>query len=212
MENEFEEKKPINIKKIVLISLGIIGVFMFIFVITLSISQLNSLKKGVNQPNATSNINKNPAFIYFSPPSIKIQPAQHNVSSDILLDTQEKEVGTVQLEISFDPKEVSNVSIITTQDKTSPFSSFKIIQTVVVQEKGKAFIVLSQDEKGEKPVQGKGKLAALRYDLFNTQKLETTKIEITPLTALITQGKEIKHEKTDLVITFPPQSSLTVEP
>ena len=208
MENEFEEQQPKNSKRIIFVILGIIGIFVFIFALILSVKQLNLIKKGANQPNSTSNINNNPAFLYFSPPSIKMQEnSQKEASSEIILDTQEKGVGIVQMEISFDPQVVSNVNIASANDKTSPFYSFKIIQTVIAQDKGKAFIVLSVDEKKEKAIRGKGKLAVLKYDLSNNKGLALTTIEITPLSALMANGKEIKYEKTDLAISFPQGSS-----
>ena len=207
MENDIEiEEKQILSKKNIIIALVCVGILVLLTVIVVVLSQLKTDKNDFTKPNKTSEtvIRKNPAFLYFSPPSIKLlQKKQNGISSDIVLDTQGKGVAIVQMELSFDPSMISNVSVNKTDDLTSPFSEFRVDQTIVNQEKGKAFITLALNNTNtDKPKTGKGKLATIKYDVVNLSNKEKFGIQITSLTALINLGKQVKFEKTDLEITF----------
>lgn len=209
MENDIETQPRFFNKKNIIIVLGIIGAAIFIFAFITIFRGLSNLEKTANQTNKTQKTvvkKSNPAFLYFSPPSIKLQNnSQSNFTSDLILDTQEGEVSVLQIEISYDPKIISNVAISKNEDNI--FSKLKVLQTIISQEKGKAFLALAIDEKEETPVKGKGKIAVLKYDIANTKGGSETLVEITPLTVLMTKGKEVKFEITNLTINFPANTS-----
>lgn len=197
MENDIKiEKKPVINKKNIIIA--VVGIFILLTVGIIIFRQLST-----SPATQTSVVPKSyPAFLYFSPPSIKLlQKKQSAVTSEIVLDTQGKGVSIVQMELSYDPTMISNVSISKNDDVISPFSEFNVDQAVVNQATGKAFITLSVNNTNtDLPKIGKGKLATVKYDISLNK--EKAVIQITPLTALITKGTEVKFEKTDLEITL----------
>lgn len=190
-------------KKLLVIGAIIFFAIIIALIIFLAITMPSKYKSVKTDSVGSNNIKQTPAYLYFTPPSIKLQQTtQKGISSNIVLDTQGKGVEVVQIELSFDPKVISNVKIEKTEDSTSLFSGFKVGQAVADQASGKAFIALGVNNK-DAAKSGKGALATVKYDIINKSDNKKSVIEITPLTALITQGKALRFEKTDLEISFP---------
>lgn len=204
-----EEKKPVN-KKGLIVVLAVVGILALLAASFVIITQLSQYKNSTLESNKTTVAPKEtPAYLYFSSPSIKLlQRTQKGITSDIILDTQGKSVAVVQMELAFDSGIISNLSISKTDDTTSPFTGFKVDQAVANQAAGKAFITLSISNT-DTPKTGKGKLATVKYDVVNKSNKEKTVITITPLTALINLGREVKFEKTDIEVDF---SQVTTNP
>lgn len=195
------QTKPNNQKRVLIIT----GILILVIVIPLIFLMLknNYSRKSTESTKTGSNTAKQNtiAYLYFESPSIKLDKSSlKNLSQQIVLDTQGKEISVVQVEISFDPKIVSNLKISKNPGILTTLNTLKEVQSVVDKKTGKAFIALGV-ENNTNGIIGKDKLINVTFDVSSTT-LEKSVITITDLTQLSDKGKVIPFEKSDLELMF----------
>lgn len=167
-----------RIHKIVLLTIVLvvlIGIPLFIFLIS---------KNNISIPG----VSKNEEDVSFAHTSLSVSEdvRQSSIAGkyevDVNIDSLDNKVTGVELKLSFDPKQLQNVDIVTGDFFTNP----TVIQKTIDQANGKITYVLSTPI-GASEVQGKGTVAVISFTKIGTK--ETT-IGFLPQTLVSAKGQD----------------------
>ncbi len=187
---------------VLIIVLAVVTALLVFLALSSRNSQLNL--KNLGEPTVTVAPTVAPSTkIYFSPVTLDMASATSNlVSVDIMVDTSGKPVSTIQAELSYDPKLITNVTITPartgivgeTNTPLFPNSSQVLIKSVDIAQGRISYamgISLSDAE-----VSGVGKIATLTFNVAPSTVQATTEMTFLPksvATTLSTQESILKE-------------------
>ena len=172
-------------KRIILISAGVGSLLIILFLVVLFLP---------NKPQSRSSSLSNPTPVIQTQASIptpKLPPVQTSflsfqqktgTSSAVILDTGDKAVTAVQLEIAFDPSVIQNVTI---QPGNFFNRAFALLNRVDYKS-GSIFYVLAIPPNGNAK-KGKGEVATIYYT-FNSGAFNPTTFQFLPRTKIAAVG------------------------
>lgn len=199
-----------------IIALAVVSVFLVF--LALSGDKNNIGKQLVPQkPGQTEKKDVKTTTLYFDPAALTITNTSSPSSVDVVFDTGNDEIAGVQLELSFDPKEVTNVRV-----KTAPDSLFGAGATVLFNEvnliSGRISYAIAISPS-QAQVKGRGKIANITFQRAFTSSLPKTQIQFLDKTMVTKLGEDesVLKQTIPLNITFintfvPPAIQTTTQP
>lgn len=163
--------------------------------------------KGPLTPSPTPAMTPTPTPIVstvlaFSPSTVTLDPTGRG-TVDISIDTGENAVAAVQLEIAYDPKILSNVTI----KQSGLFQNASPLKNSVDVKTGRVtFIMGITPAQAKNPIKGKGNIATITFTQSATTIDGITKMSILPKSQVgdfyAGQGHSVLKSTTDATITL----------
>jgi hypothetical protein len=152
MEQNNENKKT-NINKTWLLVAGLVALTVVLLVVSLTTNTFQ------NRPESTKKVQMNLAHTSLAiSEEIRNSTASGTYEVDVNIDTSKNEVITTQLELSYNPKEITNIDIRPGSFFKNPTVAFKRIDA----SNGRVTYALA-NKSNEKPVKGKGVIAVITF-------------------------------------------------
>lgn len=179
----------------VLVAVGIIGP--------------GSETKGTSQSITIPNFNSVPktASLYFSSPLVSA--TTNPVKVDIIVETGGQAISGTQLELTYDPEIISNITVSSPQDSFfgSP-ADYKILHTNIDDENGTlSFTVAANNRSLAK--KGNGKVASLTFNVNRNAGAKSTNVSFAPTTLVTIFGasQTVLRQASGLTIVLDPTLS-----
>lgn len=159
--------------------------------LALATDQKQKIQITPRAPTVTQKVVEKTTNVYFAPESVQLSSNQNIATVDIMANTSGNPITGVQVEISYDPKLITNVRIAMPPDAESLFrgrsNSFLLFNEVKPQE-GRANYAIAIQPTG-KSVTGVGKVAKLTFSGARPFSVTETLLALTENT-VVTEENE----------------------
>ncbi len=192
---------------ILIIILAIItGILIFVAVRSDQSQELG--KKMINTATATPVVIKPYASLYFSTPLIDVTRGTAAQKVDIILDTNGKSVAGAQVELTYDPNTISNVTLTPLVANQLFGTNPTILINSVDKTQGRISYAISISLNDSEKI-GKGSIGQLSFTVNKFSGVPATKITFLPKSAVTTQQTKfsVLDSTTPLQIILAPSAT-----
>lgn len=174
---------------------------------------LTLLNQKDTNPSASASPTQMPSYatLSFSPPVLDVSAAQSNQQTAIIIiDSHGKPISAAQVELSYNPQVISNVTLLPAQVPFFGDDQFVAINSVDATQGRISYAVGIPPQNQEKV--GSGNLFTLKFTVNKSSGISSTQIEIlskSAVTTLSTRGSVLQSTTPLQIIVTAPSASVS---
>lgn len=188
-------------RKTIILIISLFAVTGILIFLALQINQSSTPKQEITVIPTKTPVEKSTTFS-FEPNNIVVANTATASSANIILDTQNDEIAGIQIELVYDPKEITNVKI-----QTSPSSLFgpnaPVLFNDINAKTGRISYAVAISSN-QSQIKGKGQIATITFQKAYTSTATTSAIQFIDKTMAtkIGENESVLKQTTPLNITF----------